>query len=343
MRPSIALPHQSGLGRWLTDQLALVPPLYVDQIAGGWSNITCLVTASDGSQVVTRHPPLGHAGGGAHDVIRESRICRALGDTAVPVPRVLGSCDDPDVAPQPFYAMAIVPGEVLGSAEAARTVAPQHRRDLGFALIDLLANLQVVDLEAVGLGDFHRKTPYLQRQLRRWRAQWDATSDRPLPALEYVARRLDERVADLDDGVSEVLVHQDFRFGNVMVTSDPVPRITGLLDWELATAGHPLADLGFLGARMQAPDGVLESGVDPSAVEGFPSFDELTDRFRERTAVSTADLQAFIAMSAWRWAIIVQGITRRIDNGSMGEIAQRAEWHRRRVDLLAEFAADVIN
>lgn len=335
------------LGRWLVDEVGLVAPVRVEQIAGGWSNVTSRAVAADGRQVIVRRPPSNHVGGGAHDVLREARICSALQGTAVPVPRVLATCADPQVAPQPFYVMALVPGEVVESAETAQRVPSEHRRDLGLALIDLLADLQAVDLDAVGLGDFRRNTSYLQRQLRRWRAQWQATRDRALPAIEHVAARLDERAADIDAGGTEVLVHQDFRFGNVMVVpgavDDDAPRISGLLDWELTTVGHPLADLGFIGARMQAPDGVLESGVDPSAVEGYPSYEELVEHFRARTGLSTSDIGTFVAMSAWRWAIIVQGIHQRISRGAMGEIAQSADWHRRRVELLADFAADLID
>jgi aminoglycoside phosphotransferase (APT) family kinase protein len=334
---------EGSVERWLTAELGLVPPLRVERIAGGWSNVTSLVTAAEGRQVVIRQPPSGHVGGGAHDVLREARICSALGDTAVPVPQVLATCEDLEVAPQPFYVMALVPGAVIGSAEAARTIKAEDRRGLGFALIDVLVDLQAVNPDDVGLSDFHRNTPYLQRQLRRWRAQWQATSDRQVPAIERVARQLQERAAELDAGAAEVLVHQDFRFGNVMVTRDPAPRISGLLDWELTTLGHPLADLGFLGARMQAPEEVLESGVDPSAVEGYPSFAELVDRFGERTAVPTDEITTFVAMSAWRWAIIVQGIATRIEKGAMGHFTQDAHWHRHRVDLLAAFAAELLD
>ena len=330
------------LGRWLVAELGMAGPVRVEQIAGGWSNVTSFATAADGRRVVVRQPPTSHVGGGAHDVIREARICAALEGTAVPVPKVLATCEDPDVAPQPFYVMALIPGEVVNGADAARRVSPEKRRSLGFALVDLLADLQSVDVDAVGLGELRRNTSYLRRQLRRWRTQWAATSDHALPAIEHVAARIEQRTADLDTG-PEVLVHQDFRFGNVMLVSDPVPRISGLLDWELATSGHPLADLGFLGARMQAPKDVLEDGLDPSAVEGYPSFAELVEHFHRRTGLATTDIATFVAMSAWRWAIIVSGIQQRISRGAMGEIAQSVEWHRRRVQLLAEFAADLID
>ena len=327
---------------WLVAKFGLMSPLRIEQIAGGWSNITSLATDSEGRRLVVRQPPVSHAGGGAHDVIREARICSALRGTAVPVPRVAAICDDDNVAPQPFYVMEFAPGDVISSASAARRIGPAHRPTLGFALIDLLVDLQGIDLDAVGLGDLRRNTPYLQRQLRRWRAQWQSTSERNVAAINHVADRLAERAPGVAAESPPVLVHQDFRFGNVMVVADPVPRISALLDWELATSGHPLADLGFLGARMQAPDGVLGSDVDPSAVEGYPRFEELVTHFQARTGRSIDDLPTFVALSAWRWAIIVEGIAARISSGAMGELAQGAAWHRHRVDLLADFAADLL-
>ena len=329
---------------WLGRELGLCAPLTAAPIAGGWSNITYLVTDAAGRRVVVRRPPNGLAGGGAHDVTREAMIISALRDTAVPVPVVVAQCDDPTIAPHPFYVTEFQPGVVVRSAAVAAIVPLERRRPLGFALIDVLAALQAVELDTVGLASLRRRTPYLQRQLRRWTERWQSTALRSVPALDRVGERLAgalERVAPAAD----VIVHGDYRFGNVMIDSITTPRITAVLDWELTTCGHPLADLGSLGARMQAPAGVLEDDLEPSAVAGYPSFDELADRFAERTGVSTRGLDVFVALSAWRWAIIVEGIANRIAQGAMsggmgGGAAESAGWHRRRVELLAAFAAD---
>jgi aminoglycoside phosphotransferase (APT) family kinase protein len=185
-----------------------------------------------------------------------------------------------------------------------------------------------------------RGTPYLERQIRRWNAQWTATASRVVPAIDDVSSRLQKILPALSPQ-PDCLVHGDFRFGNVMVTGEPEPVISALLDWELATTGHPLADLGFLGARMQAPAGVHEPGPDPSAVDGFPSYGEHADRFHQRTGVPIADLTVFVALSAWRWAIIAEGIHQRFARGEMGEVQADVAWHRRRVELLATIAADI--
>jgi aminoglycoside phosphotransferase (APT) family kinase protein len=332
---------EGRLADWLREAVRLEGALGWQQVAGGLSNVTCIVTDERGRRVVVRRPPDGKLAGGAHDVLREARIISALRPTAVPVPVVLATCSDPAVARAPFYVMEHADGAVVGSAAAARRFAVPSRRRLGFQLIDLLADLQAVDLGAASLSELRRNTPYLERQTRRWNAQWQATTERSVPAIDHVSRRLGEILPQLDPQ-PDCLLHGDFRFGNVMVVDDPAPRISALLDWELATTGHPLADLGFLGARMQAPDGVLEADKDPSSVGGFPAYDELARYFRERTGIGTDALPVFVALSAWRWAIIVEGIQKRFGRGQMGSARADAGWHRRRVSLLAEFAAGIL-
>jgi aminoglycoside phosphotransferase (APT) family kinase protein len=344
-------PDNAAATAWLGRELGLVEPVSASPISGGWSNITYLVTDGVGRRVVVRRPPTSDPAGGAHDVLREAALVSALRDTAVPVPVVVAQCADPSVAPHPFYATVFVPGTVVGSAEVAGAVGAEHRGELGFALVDTLADLQALDIDAVGLGWVRRRTPYLQRQLRRWTEQWRTIATRDVPAVDGARERLAVAVGGVDP-LPDVLVHGDFRFGNVII-DDPVadgaaaPRIAAVLDWELATTGHRLADLGFLGARMQAPDGVLEGDIDPSSVVGYPSFDELSTRFTARTGVPTQDLPVFVALAAWRWAIIVEGIACRIAQGAMsggmgGGAAESAAWHRRRVELLAGFAAELL-
>jgi aminoglycoside phosphotransferase (APT) family kinase protein len=329
------------LAGWLRSSVGLHGPLDRRQVPGGLSNITYVVTDARDRRVVVRRPPGGELTGGAHDVLREARIMSALHPTVVPVPAVLATCPDPDIAGAPFYVMQYADGEVVGSAAAARRFGVPERRRLGFRLIDVLADLQAVDLHSVGLGGLRRNTPYLERQIRRWNAQWKATAERPVPAIDHVWHRL-QRILPHLEPQPDCLVHGDFRLGNAMAVAGPEPRISALLDWELATTGHPVADLGFLGARMQAPAGVLQPGPDPSAVEGFPSYHELARYFHQRTGVPTDGLPVFVALSAWRWAIIAEGVQQRFARGQMGRVQGDAAWHRRRVELLAGFAADVL-
>ena len=332
-----------GLQAWLAGELGLVAPLRVDRIAGGLSNVTSVVEDGAGRRVVVRRPPHGRAGGGAHDVLREARIIAALAGN-VPVPAVLGTCADPDVAGWPFYVMAFAPGRVLDSTDAAKEIPKAQRRALGFEFMAVLARLHAADLDRIGLADLRRRTPYAQRQLRRLGEQWRATTDRDVPAMEHVAKRLGELAGRLGPDPA-VLVHGDFRFGNAMVQAGPpggAARITALLDWELTTTGHPLADLGFLAARMQAPKEVLLSDAEPSSVPGYPTLEELAGHYHEHTGVPLADLPFFTALNVWRWAVIVEGIQRRLARGEMGESDENAAWHRRRVEILAEFAESLL-
>jgi aminoglycoside phosphotransferase (APT) family kinase protein len=329
-----------SLEAWLATTVGLVPTLRGEQIAGGWSNVTAVVRAGDGRAVVVRQPPAGRAHGGAHDVLREARIMTALGGTPVPVPRVpvprvLGQA----AGERPVYAMELVDGVVVDSAGRLDGLDTAARTSLAGGLLDVLVALQRVDVEQAGLGDLRRSTPYLERQLRRWSGQWDRTATRSVPELERAAGRL-RAGAPAVAPVPECLVHGDFRLGNVMVAPADHSRVVALLDWELCTVGHPLADLGFLGARTSAPAEVLPEGRDPLAADGMPPFDALVAMYAERagTPVDPADVAYFVALSAWRWAIIVEGIGRRFAEGAMGAVTEDVQWQRMRVGRLAALA-----
>ncbi len=149
-----------------------VPPFSFELIAGGRSNLTYAVTDAAGRHVVLRRPPLGHVLATAHDMAREHRIISALVGTAVPVPTTLALCTDTEVNGAPFYVMGFVDGVVLDSRGEGRGPAPAARRDVGFDLVDVLAELHLVDVDAVGLGDLAKRTGYVERQLKRWSAQW---------------------------------------------------------------------------------------------------------------------------------------------------------------------------
>ncbi|MEV5559269.1 phosphotransferase family protein [Nonomuraea wenchangensis] len=331
--------NQEEIGAWLVRTCGLVAPLTHEQIAGGLSNVTTLVTDATGRQVVVRRPPSGSHTGGAHDVLREARIMRSLAATDVPVPAVVAACDDDAIAGRPFYVMEHVRGTVVDSPDVLAKLRPEARWRLGLELMDLLAALQHVDVEAVGLSELRRSTPYLDRQLRRWKSQWAVNATRSLPIVDRVTERL-EKVLPTLPARRDRLVHGDFRFGNVMIGSGGSPRVEALLDWELATTGHPLADLGFVGGRMSAPDGVLAGDADPSSAAGCPDFETLVRRFESLTGEPAGEVPVFVALSAWRWAIIVEGVHKRFAAGRMGEVAEDADWHRSRVELLARLALD---
>ena len=215
---------EAPVSAWLSAHVPGVePPFSFALIAGGRSNLTYEVTDAAGRHVVLRRPPLGHVLATAHDMAREHRIISALVGTAVPVPTTLALCTDTEVNGSPFYVMSFVDGVVLDSAEKGAALSLAARRDVAFDLVDVLAELHLVDVDAVGLGDLAKRTGYVERQLKRWSAQWRDSRTRELPAIEEVEAGLRARIPDQQ---AVTIAHGDYRFGNCLV--DPaVGRLAG--------------------------------------------------------------------------------------------------------------------
>jgi len=300
---------------WLADHVdGAVPPFEYELIAGGHSNLTFKVTDANGTRVVLRRPPLGHVLATAHDMAREHRIITAVGKTDVPVARTLAVCTDDAVNDAPFYVMSFVDGLVLDSVDKAEQLEPQQRHDAGHHLIDVLADLHAVDVDAVGLGDLARRDGYIERQLKRWTAQWEASKTRELPAIDEVQRRL---AADIPVAQGSAIVHGDYRFGNCLV--DPVAgRVAAVLDWELCTLGDPLADVGYLGVYW-AESGRSQRPNDPTNAPGFPQYSELLERYATRTGRDLSRIDYYRAFSSWRLAVISEGVYARYVHGVMAD------------------------
>ena len=302
--------------RWLAANVgAAAAPFTFELIAGGRSNLTFTVTGADGRSVVLRRPPLGQVLESAHDMAREHRIISAVGQTEVPVPVALGLCTDLDVNGAPFYVMSHVPGVVLDGPHKAPLVPLERRRDVSEHLIDVLADLHDVDVDAVGLGDLARRDGYVERQLRRWTRQWEGSKTRELPAIDEVATRLAARIPT-QQGVA--IAHGDYRFGNCL-TDVEAGRIAAVLDWELCTLGDPLADVGYLGMYWTDPGETATRHNDPSGAEGFPTFAELLERYATRTGRDVSGIDYYVAFSSWRLAVISEGVYARYLHGAMGE------------------------
>jgi len=301
---------------WLQANIdGLVAPVQFTLIAGGRSNLTYLVTDAAGSKYVLRRPPLGHVLATAHDMAREHRIIAAVGRTGVPVPRALGLCTDPEVNGAPFYVMSHVEGEVLDSAEKAALLAPHLREAASHHLIDVMAELHAVDVDAVGLGDLARRDGYIERQLKRWRSQWENSKTRELPAIDEVEKRLSAHVPQ-QQGV--VIAHGDYRFGNCL-TDVKKGRIAAVLDWELCTLGDPLADLGYLGVYWSdGPSSALRAN-DPTPAGGFPTYASLVERYARTTGRDVSGVNYYVAFSCWRLAVISEGVYARYLHGAMGK------------------------
>lgn len=327
-----AIPEVPGLPResftaWAAEQLpGLGTDWRADVVSGGLSNLTYRVTGPDRT-VVVRRPPLGKLLESAHDMGREHRVLSALWGTAVPVPQVLAASADPEVLGAPFYVMAWVDGAVYREPSQTATLTVAQRRQLTAALVDVLAAIHAVDVDHVGLQDFGRPSGYLERQVRRWARQWDASRTRDLPAMTDLVRALDEqRPADTE----VTLVHGDFRLDNTIVATDapgqsdgPGPSVAAVVDWELSTLGDPLADLATWLTYYSGP------GEDGSAVpvaagltahDGFATTDELVQQYAEATGRDVSALEFYRAFSDFRLAVILEGVHARYLAGrSVGE------------------------
>lgn len=300
---------------WLAGRdLGLLPPLDFALVAGGRSNLTYAVTDGAGTRVVLRRPPTGHVLATAHDMAREHRLLTAVDGTGVPAPRPLALCVDPAVTGAPFLVMSWVDGTAVRSAADARTLSEQARRRAGFGLVEALAALHALDVDAVGLGDLGPRDGYAGRQLRRWSRQVEASfelSGQPVPLVLEVRDRL---VAAAPPQLRTSVVHGDYRLENVLVADDGTP--TAVLDWELAALGDPLADLGHL---VLYSDPAVSLGLEPPAsVEGFPSVEETASRYSDLTGAAVSDLPYYVALSAWRVACILAGVHARYAAGAGG-------------------------
>jgi aminoglycoside phosphotransferase (APT) family kinase protein len=290
-------------------------PLTAELIAGGKSNLTYLVSGHrDGRSAiwVLRRPPLGHVLATAHDMTREFRVLSALAPTAVPVPEVYLLCQDPEVIGAPFYLMERVEGTVYRHASQTAKLSPSSAQAMAYALVDVLADLHAVDPTAVGLADFGRPEGFLDRQVARWGKQLAASRSREVPGIDALHAALGDAVP-----VSQraAIVHGDYRLDNAIV--DEGGRIAAVLDWEMATLGDPLADLGLMcvyWAQYEAlGTGALTSAV--SAGAGFPSADVLVERYARRSGLDVTALPWYIALGYFKLAVIAEGIHYRFLRG----------------------------
>ena len=301
---------------WLDGNIDEVTgPYEFELITGGRSNLTYRVTDSHDVTVVVRRPPMGKVLASAHDMVREHTIISAVGRTDVPVPRTLGVCTDEAVNGAPFYVMSMVDGVVLDSAERAEHMPNEQRRAASEHLIDVLADLHAVDVDAVGLGDLAKREGYVERQVRRWTTQWEKSKTRELSSIDEVARRLADDVP-VQVGVS--IAHGDYRFGNCLVDT-AAGRVTGVLDWELCTLGDPLADVGYLGVYWSDPGDAQHRPNDPTGIDGFPTYAELLERYATRTGRDLSNIGYYVAFSSWRLAVISEGVYARFLHGAMGD------------------------
>lgn len=302
--------------------------LQVKQFQGGQSNPTFLLETGSARYVLRKKPP-GRTLPSAHMIEREYRVMQALREhSSVPVPGVCAFCEEPSVIGTPFYIMEFLEGRVL-SHPALRALERRERLRAHHSAIDTLAALHSVKPADAGLGDFGRPEGYVARQVMRWSRQYQASKTHDLPAMDKLMAWLPEHLPARDE---TVIAHGDFRFGNLMLAPGK-PDVIAVLDWELSTLGHPLADLAYYCLPYHLPAGVDGlrglKGEDLEAL-GIPDEQEVIARYCARTGRdSIGDWHVFLAFSLFRLAAILQGVFRRALDGNAAnadalEVGQRA-------------------
>jgi aminoglycoside phosphotransferase (APT) family kinase protein len=290
------------------------------RIAGGRSNLTYRVTDDDGRTWALRRPPLGGVLETAHDMGREWRFISALAPTDVPVPSPIAFCDDHDVWGADFYVMDFAPGRVLGNADDGGQVPQGARRRVGESTIDVLVALHAAEPAAVGLDDLARPGNFVERQLRRWHRQAHSSA---LDDLSTIDAAHDALAARIPEGAAKVF-HGDFRPGNIAYSEDG--QAVAVFDWELATIGDPLCDLGHLLVSWSQPDDTVPPALDgPTTAGGYPTRDELIERYCAATGAARSEIGYYVAFARWRAACIHAGVWTRYRAGDMGADADPDE------------------
>jgi aminoglycoside phosphotransferase (APT) family kinase protein len=294
LRPLEAFFDEHGLGQG---------DITAQPVGDGHSNVTYLIRRRGGVWVL-RRPPRPPLPPSAHDVLREALLLRALEQTAVRVPKVLATCDDERVIGAPFYVMERVEGTVLND-ELPDGVMPVR---IGEELIDALVEVHATDWQACGLEGFGKPTGYLARQVRRFTGLWEHNATREIAALDAVTAWLGAHVPESGPAT---IVHGDYRLGNVMFTGD---RLSAIFDWELATIGDPLADVGYLlatWAQEGDPESTIASLTTVTRRPGFPTRDDLVACYEERSGRSMRDLRWYTTLALWKSAIFLEGSYKR--------------------------------
>jgi aminoglycoside phosphotransferase (APT) family kinase protein len=304
---------------WFQANVAPVGALRGELIGHGRSNLTYRVEG-DGRSWVLRRPPLAHVLPTAHDMKREFRVLSALVATDVPAPAPVALCDDPAVNDAPFYVMQYVAGFVpADAAELARRYDEPKRTLMSEELIDTLVKLHALDPEQIGLGDFGKPAGFIERQVRRFIDQLDRSRTRDLPELDELARRLK---ASMPAESGAAIVHGDYRLDNCVL--DANGHIAAVLDWEMATLGDPLADMGMLmmyWADRPGGDAATRAlpGNGATSLPGMLTKDEARGRYARLSGRDLGNLDFYVALAFFKLAVILEGIQARyLQGGTVG-------------------------
>jgi aminoglycoside phosphotransferase (APT) family kinase protein len=288
--------------------------LSASPVGEGHSNVTFVLSTG----VVLRRPPRGPLPPSAHDVLREARLLTALEPTVVRTPRILAVCDDDAVIGAPFYVMEEMHGEVVTDAVPAALDTVEQRERIADELIDSLVELHRVDWTGIGLEGFGKPTGYLERQLRRFTGLWEHNQTREIPEVAEVGEWLAANRPDTDPAHPATIVHGDYRLGNTMLAPEAPARLIAIFDWEMATIGDPLADVGYMMIHW-AQSGDPQTKLNLQAVTdrpGFPSRREMVARYEQRSGRSVPSLDWYVTLALWKAVVFMEGNYKRAISGS---------------------------
>ena len=292
--------------------LAVGASIEITRITTGHSNEVFKVERGELSLALRRPPRVGY-GPGAHDMVREYRVLSALGADparAVPVPRTYALCEDPEVLGAPFFLMELLDGVVARDDFPAALVAEGSPRLVSYALIDTLVALHAFDWEAAGLGSLGRPAGFLQRQTDRWLGMIERVKVRELPEIDDVATWLRTHIPDVEQTPS--LIHWDYRLDNVMFRAELPVRVRAVLDWEVATIGDPLIDLGWLLGMWKEPNDTLVAWPGNLALhstrgaDDVPTRKELAERYAEKTGRDVSHLAFYTVLGLFKLAALME-------------------------------------
>ncbi|HEX8443006.1 MAG TPA: phosphotransferase family protein [Allosphingosinicella sp.] len=326
---------EAGLERWLEANVpGYAGPLEIEQFKGGQSNPTYKLTTPTRSYVLRRKPP-GKLLPGAHAVDREYRVISALHRQGFPVAEPVGLCEDESVLGTPFYVMALVEGRIFWEAHLPE-IAREERAAYFDAMNATIAALHGIDPDAAGLADYGKPGNYFERQIGRWSRQYlgDTEAGR-VPAMDRLAEWLPANVPT--DEPRARIIHGDYRCDNMIFQSSE-PRVLAVLDWELSTLGHPLADFSYHLMMYRMPAGITAglAGLDLPALN-IPSEAEYVAAYCARTGRDgIPDLDFYIAFNMFRLCAILHGIKGRVARGTAA--SAHAEAAAAGLEVLAELA-----
>ena len=313
-------------------------PVNADKFSGGQSNPTWLLNAASGRCVLRSKPP-GRLLKSAHAVDREFRVIHALAKTNVPVARALHLCEDEDVIGSMFYVMSYEDGRIFWDP-ALPAVNKEERADYHYELIRVLSAIHEVDIDAVGLTDYGRPGNYYERQISRWTKQYKAAETTRIEPMDTLMDWLPANLPE-DDGQNS-LIHGDYRFDNI-IFHPAEPRALAVIDWELSTLGHPLADLAYYCMCLRLPaEGEVKglAGKDRNAL-GIPEEQAIIEQYGEFRRLSTIENWHFyLAFSFFRMSAICQGVYKRGLDGNASN--KRALEMGKLVEPMAEAAVELI-